>query len=238
MKKIYMIGDSIMQTNKYNTYPQTGWGQVLYLFANEDVKIINLAKNGTSTKSFIDQGRFEYVKNNIKEDDLLIIGFAHNDEKIQDPLRYTRPFNEFKDNLKYFIDSAKKANAKVILCTPVVRRNFVDGILVETHGEYVDAIKESAKENNISLADLNKLSFELVSSLKEDGSLSMYMNFNENVYSNFPKGNNDNSHLRIEGAINIARLFVSEVYKNSKFANDYFLELPSEKNCASDTYEK
>ena len=61
-----MIGDSIMQTNKYNTYPQTGWGQVLYLFANEDVKIINLAKNGTSTKSFIDQGRFEYVKNNIK----------------------------------------------------------------------------------------------------------------------------------------------------------------------------
>ena len=145
---------------------------------------------------------------------------------------------EFKNNLKYFIEAAKNVNAKVILCTPVVRRNFVDGILVETHGEYVDAIKESAKENSIPLADLNKLSFELVSSLKEDGSLSMYMNFNENVYSNFPKGNNDNSHLRIEGAINIAKLFVSEVYKNSKFANEYFLELPSEKNCASDTYEK
>lgn len=238
MKKIFMIGDSIMQTNKYNTYPQTGWGQVLYLFANEDVEIINLAKNGTSTKSFIDQGRFDHVKSNIKEDDLLIIGFAHNDEKIQDPLRYTRPFVEFKNNLKYFIETAKNVNAKVILCTPVVRRNFVDGILVETHGEYVDAIKESAKENNIPLADLNKLSFELVSSLKEDGSLSMYMNFNENVYSNFPNGNNDNSHLRIEGAINIAKLFVSEVYKNYKFANEYFLELPSEKNCASDTYEK
>ena len=95
MRKIYMIGDSIMQTNLYDKYPQTGWGQMLSLFVCDDVEVVNLAKNGTSTKSFIEQKRFEMVENNIKNDDLLIIGFAHNDEKIQDENRYTNPKTKF-----------------------------------------------------------------------------------------------------------------------------------------------
>ena len=73
MNKIYLLGDSTCQTNNEDTYPQTGWGQLLNLFVNENYEVVNLAKNGRSTKSFIDEGLFETCKNNLKENDIVII---------------------------------------------------------------------------------------------------------------------------------------------------------------------
>lgn len=238
MRKIYMIGDSIMQTNKFATFPQTGWGQVLSLFIHDDVEVINLAKNGTSTKSFIDQNRFKFVEDNIQKDDLLIVGFAHNDEKTQDPLRYTSPSGEFKDNLRYFINVAKSKGARVILSTPVVRRNFVDGKLIETHGNYVSSIIECAKENIVNFVDLNKLTYNVVSNLGDLESKKIYMNFQKDLHENYPYGCEDNSHLNYYGAVLIAKLFVKELFDRNYEEKLYFLELPSSIICASDTYEK
>lgn len=238
MKKIYMIGDSIMQTNLYDKYPQTGWGQMLNLFVESHVKVINLAKNGTSTKSFIEQRRFKIVEKNIKDGDLLIIGFAHNDEKENDRNRYTNPKTTFKDNLKYFIDVALKNNANVILTTPVIRRNFINGILIETHGEYVNSIKEVAIEKNVTCVDLNRLTFNFIFSLGEENSKRYFMNFPSNKYSNYPNGSNDNSHLTSDGAFLISKLFVDELYEKKCDLKRYFNEPASPIICASDTYEK
>lgn len=235
-RKIYMIGDSIMQTNKYDTYPQTGWGQVLYLFTKDDVEVINLAKNGTSTKSFIDQNRFDYVRNNIAQDDLLIVSFAHNDEKINDPSRYCDPYGKFIDNLTYFINVAKSKNAQVILSTPVVRRKFEDGKLIETHQDYVDAIKKCASLNGVPYVDLNKKSKEFFQQIGDEASKSYFMHFEPNMYENFPLGHQDDSHLRFEGAILIAKFFVEEVYEKNILAKEYFSQI-SAISCARDTYE-
>ena len=238
MRKIYMIGDSIMQTNLYDKYPQTGWGQMLSLFVCDDVEVVNLAKNGTSTKSFIQQKRFEMVENNIKNGDLLIIGFAHNDEKIQDENRYTNPKTKFKENLIYFIDVAKKNGASVILTTPVVRRNFIDGKLVETHGEYVSSIKEVSNEKDITCVDLNELTFNFFSNVGEECSKRYFMNFPANIYGNYPNGSNDNSHLRSDGAFLVSKLLVNDLYIKNNDLKDYFKEPASPIICASDTYEK
>ena len=97
MNKIYMMGDSTMQYNNYNSYPQTGWGQVLHLFAHEDVRIIDCAKNGRSTKSFIDEGRFQAILDKLEEGDFVICQFGHNDEKYDDATRFTdasKPTND------------------------------------------------------------------------------------------------------------------------------------------------
>ena len=61
MRNIYMIGDSTMQYNDIFTYPQTGWGQVLHLFAKKDVRIYDHAKNGRSSKSFIERSNVGYI---------------------------------------------------------------------------------------------------------------------------------------------------------------------------------
>ncbi len=238
MITIYTIGDSIMQTNKADTYPQTGWAQMLNLFVNENVQVINLAKNGTSTKSFLEQGRFEYVKNNIKENDLLVIGFAHNDEKINDPLRYTRPFNEFKENLSYFIDVAKSKKANVILTTPVIRRKFVEHKLVDTHLDYVKAINEF-KENNIcDVIDLNKLTTLFFEKIGEDLSKRYFMNFDKGIYDNYPLGQHDDSHLRYNGAYLVAKLFVNEIYRLNLSIKSLFMNIENNLLNANDSLEK
>ena len=59
--KIFMMGDSTMKYNNIYTYPQVGWGQVLHLFTKNEWLIENHAENGRSTKSFIDEGRFDVI---------------------------------------------------------------------------------------------------------------------------------------------------------------------------------
>lgn len=235
---IFMIGDSLMQTNNYETYPQTGWGQALNLFVKEDVKIINLAKNGTSTKSFIDQGRFQRVEKEIQSNDLLIIGFAHNDEKINDPLRYTSPYGTFMDNLSYFINTAINKGANVILTTPIIRRKYEDGKLIDTHLEYVDAIRKCAIENDVDIVDLNKLTKNYFNTLDEESSKRYFMHFAQNLYDNYPEGRSDDSHLRFDGAYLICKMFVNEVYKLDLKCKDYFFEIKKFAYCANDIYEK
>ena len=82
MATIYWAGDSTVQYNDITTYPQTGIGQVLHLYLKPDVKISNHAKNGRSTKSFIDESRVPAIYDAITEGDFLFIQFGHNDEKI------------------------------------------------------------------------------------------------------------------------------------------------------------
>ena len=90
--KIYMMGDSTMKYNNIFQYPQVGWGQVLHLFAKNECLIEDHAENGRSTKSFIAEGRFDVILSRLTKDDYVIVEFGHNDEKKQDPARYTTPY--------------------------------------------------------------------------------------------------------------------------------------------------
>ena len=59
MNKIYLLGDSTCQTNNEDTYPQTGWGQLLNLFVNENYEVVNLAKNGMSEDELLRAKNFK-----------------------------------------------------------------------------------------------------------------------------------------------------------------------------------
>ena len=70
--KIFMMGDSTMKYNNIYTYPQVWWGQVLHLFTKNDWLIEDHAENGRSTKSFIDEGRFDVILNRLQKGDFVI----------------------------------------------------------------------------------------------------------------------------------------------------------------------
>jgi lysophospholipase L1-like esterase len=61
-KRIFWAGGSTAAQNTINSYPQTGIGQVMQLYLKEDVVVYNYAKNGRSTKSFINQGILDKIK--------------------------------------------------------------------------------------------------------------------------------------------------------------------------------
>lgn len=121
---IYMIGDSTMANKVLDGgNPERGWGQVLPGFLSEDIRVDNHAVNGRSTKSFIDEGRWDKVLSLIRPGDYLFIQFGHNDEKA-DPKRHTDAGGSFDDNLRRFVTEGRAKGAIPVLFNSIVRRNF------------------------------------------------------------------------------------------------------------------
>ena len=113
MAAVFWAGDSTVQYNDITTFPQTGIGQVFHLFLKPEVAVENYAKNGRSTKSFIDESRLSVIYDRISEGDFLFIQFGHNDEKKADPERYTEPFGAYMENLEKFVNAAQIGRAHV-----------------------------------------------------------------------------------------------------------------------------
>ncbi|MCH5255660.1 MAG: rhamnogalacturonan acetylesterase [Lachnospiraceae bacterium] len=203
MATIYWAGDSTVQYNGIKTYPQTGIGQVFNLFIKPEIKISNHAKNGRSTKSFIDESRLEPIYDSITEGDFLFIQFGHNDEKKDDPARYTEPFGEFVENLEKFVNVARNKKAYPVIITPVERRNFIDtSVTTEfNHDEYVKAMKQTAEKLDVALIDLNSMSREELKKKGVEASKDWYMHLPEGVYPYHMEGLADNTHLKYAGAV-------------------------------------
>lgn len=211
MRNIYWASDSTVQTNDYTTYPQTGIGQVFSLFVKNDVSIHNHAKNGRSTLSFIQEGRLQAIDQEIGAGDYLFIQFGHNDEKNQDPTRFTEPFSTYMENLELFIETARKHSAYPVLITPLERRCFLDDkhLGIGAHSDYVAAMKQTAEKNNVPLIDLYSMSRNELKRAGELHSRKWYMYFDAKEYKNYPDGKKDNTHLRYEGAV----LYASHIAK-------------------------
>ena len=114
MPTVFYIGDSTVARNNIHSYPQTGMSQGLSLYLKESVALSSHAKNGRSTKSFLDEGRFVPVQEQMGEGDYLLIQFGHNDEKA-DEARHTEPFGSYQENLRFFIGEARKKGALPVI---------------------------------------------------------------------------------------------------------------------------
>ncbi len=231
MPTIFWAGDSTVQTNDIRTYPQTGLGQVLYLYLIPEVSVQNHAKNGRSTKSFLDESRLIPIYDRITEGDFLFIQFGHNDEKSKDPSRYTDPFGEYEVNLEKFVNAARNKKAMPVLITPLERRCFgEDGRLqAGEHGDYVQGMKETAERLNVALIDLWQMSREKLSAAGEEATRGWYMNLPAGVYANFPEGQKDNSHLQYAGAVLYAGCIAEGLRKLGGIYADLLLDAPLEK---------
>jgi lysophospholipase L1-like esterase len=216
---IYTIGDSTMADKKPEVYPETGWGQVLEDYFDETVSVENHAKNGRSSKSFIDEGRWQVVLDSLETGDVVFIQFGHNDQKQYDSTRYTTPFGTYINNLEMFVMDSRAKGATPILFTSIVRRKFgADGSLLDTHGDYPAAVRLLAERTEVKLIDLQKITEERISSMGDEASKEMYVWAAPS--ENYPEGRKDDTHLSEKGAHHIAKRVLEEcVDKDILFAN-------------------
>lgn len=200
MTRIFYIGDSTVQLNKIDTYPQTGMSQVLELFLKPEVRVLPHGKNGRSTKSFLDEGLFEPVREQLASGDYLLIQFGHNDEKA-DPARHTDAYGSFQENLRFFIHAARESGAHPVLITPIARRLFDEtgNFLPGSHGDYPAAIRQVGEQEQVPVADLTALTETLLSQLGDEASKPLFV---------WPK---DNTHLKYDGAVQMAALLCREL---------------------------
>jgi lysophospholipase L1-like esterase len=207
---VYMIGDSTMSIKDKRAYPETGWGMPFANFFDTTVTIDNRAKNGRSTKSFIAEGLWQPVANNLKEGDYLFIQFGHNDE-LKTKATYT-PEEDYKKYLLQFVTAARSKKAIPILITPVTRRQFdVNGKVIATHPIYTAVVKQVAQENHVLLIDLDQKSQDLLQELGPDKSQLLYNYLTPGEHPNYPDGKQDNTHFSELGARRIAELVLAEV---------------------------
>lgn len=213
--RIFWAGDSTVKQNFYMSFPQTGIGQAYGLFLKKKIKVENYAENGRSTKSFIDEGRLELIDKEIKEGDFLYIQFGHNDEK-PDEARYTDSFGTYQENLRKFVDVARKHKAYPLLITPLYRRLFNEDkkTLIEgTHLDYPDAMIALAKELDVPVIDLCSLSKKKIEEAGFEESKKWFIHVPAGIYPNFPDGKEDNTHLQYEGAYVFGQIIANEVEK-------------------------
>lgn len=229
---IWMAGDSTMANKPTDDEKQErGWGQMLPLMLQGPVKVCNHALNGRSSKSFIDEGRWDAMMAGVKKGDYVVIQFGHNDEKIKNPDRYTAPGSTFDATLTRMVKEVKKKGATPVLMNSIVRRNFpsdkVDNtkdvsdhetgpvkvdpvnegsILVDTHGDYLKSPRDVAGKQKVAFIDFNKATHDLVQYLGTEKSRALYMWIPAGKYKFCPKGKIDNTHLNIYGATVLARI--------------------------------
>lgn len=74
---IFMIGDSTMANKPLEGGNQErGWGHVLGGYFSENIRVENHARNGRSSKSFIDEGLWEVVINKVKPGDYVLFSLG------------------------------------------------------------------------------------------------------------------------------------------------------------------
>ena len=229
---IFMIGDSTMANKPLEGDNQErGWGQVLGGFFSEEIVIDNHAKNGRSSKSFIDEGRWDVVLRKMKPGDYVFIQFGHNDEKAN-PDRHTDPGTTFDANLKRFVTETRAKGGIPVLFNSIVRRNFrvnenavaeddyrkikltelpEGDVLIDTHGEYLNSPRNVAKEMDVPFVDMNKLTHDLVQGMGAEASKKLYMWIPANKFASCPQGRQDNTHLSVYGARTITRMTVEAI---------------------------
>lgn len=208
---IFMIGDSTMANKDLKGgNPERGWGFVLPGFFSEEVRIDNHARNGRSTKSFIDEGRWEKVLNKIQPGDYVFIQFGHNDAKT-DEKRHTDPGSTFDDNLRRFVNETRAKGGIPVLFNSIVRRNFVNDTLTDTHGEYREVPRRIAEEMDVPFVDHNALTHKWVSELGDEASRKYFMWVEPNTLACCPDGKQDNTHLNIQGAKVVARMAIDQL---------------------------
>lgn len=231
---VFMIGDSTM-ANKDTTggKQERGWGMMLQQYFKSGVVVDNHAVNGRSSKSFIDEGRWDVVLSKMKPGDYVIIQFGHNDEKPAAD-RHTDPGTTFDANLRRFVLESRAKGGIPILCNAVVRRNFYRQVdssvddeslrnttyedekvnsdtLIDTHGAYLLSPRNVARELDVPFIDANRVTHDLEQGMGIEGSRRLHMWFRPGEHPSVPKGRKDNTHYNVYGATVVAGLLAEEI---------------------------
>lgn len=210
--RVFMIGDSTMADKPLADNPERGWGQLFPTVFTDRVEIKNHAVNGRSTKSFIDEKRWDAVRAELQAGDWVFIQFGHNDEKSEDPTRYAAPQTAYRANLTRFVNETRAKGAQPVLLTPVMRRRFdAQGKFFDTHGEYPGVVRSLAKELNVPLIDLHQTSRVLIEQHGVEGSKKLFLWIEPGQYKSLPEGKKDDTHFSDYGATQMAELVAADL---------------------------
>jgi lysophospholipase L1-like esterase len=196
---VFLAGDSTVTDQPRE--PGASWGQMLPRFLQPTVAVANHAESGETLKSFITELRLDKLLSQMKRGDYLFIQFAHNDQKPNWPQTYVEAATTYKAYLKVYIAESRRRGAPPVLVTPMQRRQFDSaGKIRNSHGDYPAAMREVAREENVALIDLERMSIAFYEALGPDKSPLA-----------FSGGGRDPTHHNNYGAYELAKCVVTGI---------------------------
>jgi lysophospholipase L1-like esterase len=201
---VYLLGDSTVCDQPRE--PWNSWGQMLPRFFKAGVAIANHAESGESLKSSLGARRLDKVLSTIKAGDYLFMQFGHNDQKERGP--NVGAFTTYKADLKRYIREARQRGGIPVLVTSMHRRTFdASGKITNSLGDYPEAVRQTAQEENVPLIDLHAMSKAFYEALGPDRAAKAFM---------------DGTHHNNYGSYELAKCIVEGI-KQHKLAIAKFL---------------
>ena len=205
---VYLCGNSTVVDQDYE--PWASWGQMIPRWFDDRVSIANYAESGESCSSFIAAGRLKKILTHLKSDDYVFVEFGHNDQKQHGPGKGA--YYNFSTELKTFADEVRARGAHIIFVSPTQRRSFdADGKIVETHGDYPDAMRWVAEREQIPIIELHEMTRTFFEALGVEGSKKALVHYPANTYPNQPAALADNTHFNAYGAYEVAKMAVEGI---------------------------
>jgi len=196
--KIVLVGDSTVNIGG-------GWGAGFCAVLTPNVTCVNKARNGRSSKSYYDEGAWQSAL--AERGDYYLIQFGHNDMPGKGADRETDPETTYAANLRRYIVQARGQGARPIIVTSLSRRTYKNGKLVTDLDAYAAAARRVAREENVSLIDLNALSTVLLSGMTQ----SQADEFDAPVHPDATSTGPDRTHLNEKGSQVFGRMVAREL---------------------------
>jgi lysophospholipase L1-like esterase len=209
---VFLAGNSTVVDQ--DREPWAAWGQMIpAFFQPKKVAVANYAESGETLKAFKGERRLDKVWSMAKPGDYLFIEFAHNDQKAGG--NHLDPFTTYKQTVKDWIAEARKRGINPVLVTSMHRRSFDStGHITNTLSDYPEAMRQTGKEENVPVIDLNAMSKILYEAWGPEKSIKAFVHFPANTFPNQKEELKDNTHFTSFGAYELAKCIVNGIKQN------------------------
>jgi len=198
---LFIVGDSTVK----NKLPKAGWGDyVAPYFDTERIHVHNRAIGGRSSRSFIEEGRWQRVLDELKPGDFVLVQMGHNDSSFNKPERYslkgigdeTKDANDPKTGkpvtihtygwyLRKYVADTETRGATLIFVTPVLRNSWsADGSNKNDFAAYAGWMRQIAQEEKVPLLDLNRILMKRYGELGKEKVSSEFFDEGDNTHTN------------------------------------------------------
>ncbi|KHL24778.1 lysophospholipase [Croceibacterium mercuriale] len=161
--KIILVGDS-------TTAVIGGWGPSFCArHVTSFAACLNLARGGRSSRTYMQERSWELALHEAQVPGYghvwVLIQFGHNDQPGK--TRSTELAEEFPGYIRRYVEDTRRAGAIPVLVTPLTRRMFTNGQLVNDLEPWAEAVRRVAAETGALLVDLNAESSGAVQAMGE-----------------------------------------------------------------------
>ena len=201
-RHLVFAGDSLLDAGG-RKLGHGSWGEELRTALKDDVAVVNMARGGTSTRTFRAGDFWFEALAKTRPGDWVAISFGHNDSSPRTDRGVT--VEDYRRNLARFAEEVRAKGAQPLFVTSVATCTFgKDGAYIDNRGlaAYVEAMKEVANEINAPVVDLYARTRADVVALGKDKAAAHYM---------ISVNGKDGTHTTEAGAKRYAGFFIEEV---------------------------